>query len=224
MNPVLGPRPQGYPGGASYARAAAPHRVHTGVLPGGERRPSRQDLPRGRHPVPWRPELRRLPVAERPAAGVIVRLRGPCSSSRTSRAATSTSCGRRRCRGRPSCSVACWLRRRRLPHLRPHRGRRPALRRSGGQRGARLRAPPRAGVGLGGCVLWVHAGHRPEDRQCGRHPVGVARVLPAAVPDALRSLILRDLAWATIGWGFGVVAVSAVAMVVANVRAIRAYD
>ena len=42
--------------------------------------------------------------------------------------------------------------------------------------------------------------------------------------EALRSLILEDLAWAAIGRGFAVVAVAGIAMVVLNVRTIRAYD
>lgn len=44
------------------------------------------------------------------------------------------------------------------------------------------------------------------------------------IMEALRSLILDDLAWARIGRGFAVVAVAGVVMVVLNVRAIRAYD
>ncbi|HUQ63248.1 MAG TPA: ABC transporter permease [Acidimicrobiales bacterium] len=42
--------------------------------------------------------------------------------------------------------------------------------------------------------------------------------------EALRSLILDDLAWATIGRGFAVVAVAGIAMVALNVRTIRSYD
>jgi len=44
------------------------------------------------------------------------------------------------------------------------------------------------------------------------------------IMEALRSLILEDFAWATIGRGFAVVAVAGIAMVVLNVRTIRAYD
>ena len=44
------------------------------------------------------------------------------------------------------------------------------------------------------------------------------------IMEALRSLILEDLDWATIGRGFAVVVVAGVAMVVLNVRAIRSYD
>jgi len=44
------------------------------------------------------------------------------------------------------------------------------------------------------------------------------------VMEALRSLILEDLAWARIGRGFAVVAVAGIAMVALNVRTIRAYD
>ncbi len=44
------------------------------------------------------------------------------------------------------------------------------------------------------------------------------------VMEALRSLILRDLAWAPLARGFGVVAVLAVVMVALNVRLIRSYD
>jgi len=44
------------------------------------------------------------------------------------------------------------------------------------------------------------------------------------IMEALRSLILDDLAWAKIGRGFGVVAAFGVIMVVLNVRTIRAYD
>ncbi len=44
------------------------------------------------------------------------------------------------------------------------------------------------------------------------------------IMEALRSLILEDLAWARIGRGFAVVAVSAVLMVTLNVRTIRSYD
>jgi ABC-2 type transport system permease protein len=44
------------------------------------------------------------------------------------------------------------------------------------------------------------------------------------IMEALRSLILDDLAWAKIGRGFTVVAVAGIVMVLLNVRAIRAYD
>ncbi len=44
------------------------------------------------------------------------------------------------------------------------------------------------------------------------------------IMEALRSLILEDLAWATIGRGFAVVAAAGVVMVALNVRTIRAYD
>ena len=44
------------------------------------------------------------------------------------------------------------------------------------------------------------------------------------VMEALRSLILRDLDWVTLGRGFGVVAVLGVVMVILNVRLIRRYD
>ena len=44
------------------------------------------------------------------------------------------------------------------------------------------------------------------------------------IMEALRSLILEDLDWATIGRGFAIVVVAGVAMVVLNVRAIRSYD
>jgi ABC-2 type transport system permease protein len=44
------------------------------------------------------------------------------------------------------------------------------------------------------------------------------------IMEALRSLILNDLAWARIGRGFAVVAVAGVVMVALNVRTIRAYD
>ena len=44
------------------------------------------------------------------------------------------------------------------------------------------------------------------------------------VMEAMRSLILEDFAWATIGWGFAVVIGAGALMVVLNVRAIRAYD
>ncbi|MGH9189208.1 MAG: ABC transporter permease [Acidimicrobiales bacterium] len=44
------------------------------------------------------------------------------------------------------------------------------------------------------------------------------------IMEALRSLILDDLAWAKIGRGFAVVAVAGVLMVVFNVGAIRRYD
>lgn len=44
------------------------------------------------------------------------------------------------------------------------------------------------------------------------------------IMEALRSLILEDGAWATVGRGFGVVAVAGLLMVVLNVRSIRAYD
>ncbi len=44
------------------------------------------------------------------------------------------------------------------------------------------------------------------------------------IMEALRSLILDDLAWARIGRGFGVVALFGVVMVAMNVRTIRAYD
>jgi ABC-2 type transport system permease protein len=44
------------------------------------------------------------------------------------------------------------------------------------------------------------------------------------IMEALRSLILEDLAWAKIGRGFAVVVVAGIAMVALNVRSIRAYD
>ncbi len=44
------------------------------------------------------------------------------------------------------------------------------------------------------------------------------------IMEALRSLILDDLAWATIGRGFAVVAVAGAIMIVLNVRTIRSYD
>ena len=44
------------------------------------------------------------------------------------------------------------------------------------------------------------------------------------IMEALRSLILEDLAWSAIGRGFAVVAVAGVAMVALNVRSIRGYD
>jgi len=44
------------------------------------------------------------------------------------------------------------------------------------------------------------------------------------IMEALRSLILDDLAWAKIGRGFAVIAVFGVLMAFLNVRAIRAYD
>ena len=44
------------------------------------------------------------------------------------------------------------------------------------------------------------------------------------IMEALRSLILDDLAWAAIARGFGVVVVSGVLMVAVNVRVIRTYD
>ena len=44
------------------------------------------------------------------------------------------------------------------------------------------------------------------------------------IMEALRSLILDDLAWAAIGRGFAVVAVLGALMVVLNVRTIRSYD
>ena len=42
--------------------------------------------------------------------------------------------------------------------------------------------------------------------------------------EALRSLILEDFAWATIGRGFAVVGLAAIAMVALNVRSVRRYD
>ena len=42
--------------------------------------------------------------------------------------------------------------------------------------------------------------------------------------EALRSLILEDLAWATIGRGFAVVALLGTVMVALSVRTIRRYD
>jgi ABC-2 type transport system permease protein len=44
------------------------------------------------------------------------------------------------------------------------------------------------------------------------------------VMEALRALILQDLAWATLARGFGVVAVLGVLMVTLNVRLVRHYD
>ncbi len=44
------------------------------------------------------------------------------------------------------------------------------------------------------------------------------------VMEALRSLILQDIQWATVARGFGVVAVLGLVMVVLNLRVIRHYD
>jgi ABC-2 type transport system permease protein len=44
------------------------------------------------------------------------------------------------------------------------------------------------------------------------------------IMEGLRSLILEDLAWATIAKGFVVVAVAGVVMVALSVRSIRRYD
>jgi ABC-2 type transport system permease protein len=44
------------------------------------------------------------------------------------------------------------------------------------------------------------------------------------IMEGLRSLILQDLAWATIAKGFAVVAVAGVVMVALSVRSIRSYD
>ncbi len=44
------------------------------------------------------------------------------------------------------------------------------------------------------------------------------------IMEAMRSLILEDLRWATIGRGFAVIAVFGVIMVALNVRTVRAYD
>ena len=44
------------------------------------------------------------------------------------------------------------------------------------------------------------------------------------IMEALRSLILEDLAWAAIGRGFAVVALLGTVMVVLNIRTIRRYD
>jgi ABC-2 type transport system permease protein len=44
------------------------------------------------------------------------------------------------------------------------------------------------------------------------------------IMEALRSLILEDLAWEAIGKGFLVVAVAGVLMVALSVRTIRSYD
>jgi ABC-2 type transport system permease protein len=44
------------------------------------------------------------------------------------------------------------------------------------------------------------------------------------VMEGMRSLILQDLRWETIGLGFLVVAVAGAAMLVLSVRVIRAYD
>jgi ABC-2 type transport system permease protein len=44
------------------------------------------------------------------------------------------------------------------------------------------------------------------------------------IMEALRSLIIDELAWARIGRGFAVVVVAGLAMVALNVRAIRTYD
>jgi ABC-2 type transport system permease protein len=44
------------------------------------------------------------------------------------------------------------------------------------------------------------------------------------VMEALRSLILEDLAWDTIGLGFLVVAIAGAIMFVINIRVVRAYD
>jgi ABC-2 type transport system permease protein len=44
------------------------------------------------------------------------------------------------------------------------------------------------------------------------------------VMEALRSLLLEDLAWGTIAPGFAVVAVAGAVMIALNVRVIRHYD
>src|SRR3954463_13151557 len=58
------------------------------------------------------------------------------------------------------------------------------------------------------------------------HPMEVAATLNPVtyLMEAMRSLILEDLNWARIGYGFLVVAVLGVVSVVLNVRTINAYD
>jgi ABC-2 type transport system permease protein len=63
-------------------------------------------------------------------------------------------------------------------------------------------------------------------RELLTRPMEIAATLNPVtyVMEALRSLILEDLAWGTIALGFGVVAVMAVLMLFLNVRMIRRYD
>jgi ABC-2 type transport system permease protein len=63
-------------------------------------------------------------------------------------------------------------------------------------------------------------------RELLTRPMEIAATLNPVtyVVEALRSLILQDLAWATVARGFGVVAVLGVLMVILNVRFIRDYD
>jgi len=44
------------------------------------------------------------------------------------------------------------------------------------------------------------------------------------VMEAMRSLILRDLQWETIGLGFLVIAVAGAVMLALSVRVVRTYD
>ena len=44
------------------------------------------------------------------------------------------------------------------------------------------------------------------------------------IMEALRSLVLQDLAWQAIGWGFAVVALLGAVMVALSIRSIRRYD
>jgi ABC-2 type transport system permease protein len=58
------------------------------------------------------------------------------------------------------------------------------------------------------------------------HPMEIAATLNPVtyVMEAMRSLLLVDLAWETIGLGFLVIAVSGVAMLAISIRVIRNYD
>ena len=99
MTHALGARAARAARGVAHAGGAGAHAVHPAVLPRRQRRPGRRDLPVRVDGLPRGPGLRRLPAAQLAAAGRLVRHARRCSSSRTSRAATSTSCARRRSRG-----------------------------------------------------------------------------------------------------------------------------
>jgi ABC-2 type transport system permease protein len=73
-------------------------------------------------------------------------------------------------------------------------------------------------------LLFLTPNFVPRDRLT--RPMEIAATVNPVtyVMEALRSLIIDEMAWATIGKGFAVVAVAGLVMVALNVRAIRTYD
>ena len=103
--PGLGARTARAARGVADAGGAPPDAVHPAVLPRRQRRPGGEDLPVGVDGVPARARATARSSCRRRCCWRRRSAPPRCSSSRTSRAATSTSCARRRSRAPRSCSA-----------------------------------------------------------------------------------------------------------------------